>query len=1442
MLFKDEKFELATILRLGPILFVALYGMFSFYGLSSLQTTNQWVKHTQSVIASATEIEKLAIDLETGERGFLITGEGQFLEPYITAKDQLFRRISEVKMRVNDNPSQVQRLDNIELLVEQWLREISAPEIKLRKDVKAGEANVLALQSAIEKGAGKNILDGIRMLLSELSALFLSSESYIANNFVLSISKRLVDQETGQRGFLLTGVDSYLEPYRLGKKGLTTDIESLHDLIDQSYDRQVMAKNLEYLVSQAVLWQTAVAESAILIRRKVDSGEMESEALNKFMSDGRGKLIFDRMRAVSNEMKAQLQRADNAGGEVALLSLMKSMVDQETGLRGFLLTGRETYLEPYEVGKASFGQYSDLLHKILAKAYSVDRARRLLNNIVNEAALWDASAGSVEIDLRRINDKNNASIADVIKLISLGGGKKVMDEIRQSLVMFTEVEKTLMVERQAKAEMMATATLWVNGVGAILIILFAALIYRTNRRMHNSSVTLALEQEKLAQQAWVKAGAASMASNLTGIATIEEFSETMMNEMTPKVGAHVGVFYQAKVGQEGKTVLILAGSYAFNRRKNISNEISLGEGLVGQCALEKKPILLENAPEDYIHIGSGTGEAKPANIIVFPLLNEETLLGVVEFASMHPFTGAQRELIDQASGTLGIIINSITGRQNTEILLQDAQAMSEKLQVQQEELQAANETLEEQAQQLKASEEELNVSNEELLEKQGFLQVQKDQISLAKEELEQKAEDLQMASKYKTEFLANMSHELRTPLNSMLILSKMLAENKEGNLSDRQKEDIDVIHDGGKDLLVLINDIMDLSKVEAGMLSVHAEDVNIASVLNSMENLFAHVSAEKMVDLYIEQGDGLPSVIYSDGQRIEQILKNFLSNAFKFTSEGSVNIKVHQPNDNVRFLHDTLQHGSVLAFSVIDTGIGIPEAKQQAIFEAFQQEDGSTSRKYGGTGLGLSISKELAGLLGGEVSLNSEQGKGSTFTLYLPYSLPDVEAPDQADNSSNRPDLIPEHKAEDVVEEALADGAAFQAMEIFIDDDRRGAHQDDNAILIIEDDPVFAKVLLGIIRDKGYKGLVTNKGRDGLYLAMHYLPSGILLDVGLPDIDGMAVLDQLKFHLKTRDIPVHVISGRDNNNNEFLSGGAVSFLQKPIETSAVESILSGITETLGGQQKSVLLVEDDESSRKAIERLISSDKVQVTTCSTGAEAKTLFKRDNFDCIILDLGLPDMSGYEILEYMAELPDEEKSPVIVYTGQEISDDEQKILTKYTSNIIIKGAESPERLLDDVSLFLHRVTADLSAKHLNVISPLHNENAMLQDRKVLLVDDDMRNLFALSRQLEDMGLDVDVASNGEEAIEALNVVHDKGGSDDYDLILMDIMMPIMDGYEAMGKIREMKPYKDIPIIALTAKAMQEDREKCISAGASEYLTKPIDVNKLVSILRIWLYKAVK
>ena len=984
--------------------------------------------------------------------------------------------------------------------------------------------------------------------------------------------------------------------------------------------------------------------------------------------------------------------------------------------------------------------------------------------------------------------------------------------------------------------------------------------------MQENNRALEYERNKLQGQEWIKSSTAHLSSTLSGLTDVEGFADALVRELTPALKAQVGLFYQAEEDEDQALQLSMVGSYAYTRRKHLANRFALGEGMVGQCALERKAILLENAPQDYIHVVSGSGEAVSTHVIVFPVMHEDKLLGVVELASLQAFDDVQREFIEQVQRNIGVILSTIQSRRHTEQLLLQSQTMSEELQAQQEELRAANETLEEQTQQLKASEEELNVSNEELRLKQDVLQKQKDEIEGVKVELEKKARDLDQASQYKSEFLANMSHELRTPLNSMLILSKMLYDNKEGNLSDRQREDIQVIYSGGKDLLALINDIMDLSKVEAGMLDIHEEDVELDALHASVERLFGHVAEDKGLAFLRNQDEALPSAFRSDGQRLEQVLKNFLSNAFKFTDKGQVEFKILKPDAQMTF-QSGLQPNETIGFAVSDTGIGIPAEKQQAIFESFQQQDGSTSRKYGGTGLGLSISRELARLLGGEIQLRSEPGKGSTFTLYLPLTPPPAEgrgapAESLASRAQSAPASTEPQDPQETSEEAPlimgtqvsavsdhqpqvpaagrvsddSDSLALQSMEHFIDDDRRLIHRNDRTILVIEDDAGFAQVLLGIVRNQGYKGLATNKGRDGLYLAMQYRPNGVLLDLGLPDISGRVVLEQLKYHLDTRPIPVHVISGRDTEQNSLLAEGAFSFMTKPVEADAIEAILSGLDEQSYSGPKRVLVVEDDEKSQHAIERLIKSNDVEVVCAASGDEALSQLQGERFDCIILDLGLPDRNGYQLLEDLAALPQVNNTPVIIYTGQDISDEEQRALNKYTRNIIIKGAESPERLLDDVSLFLHKVTADLPDDQLDAISMLHNENAMLDGRRVLLVDDDMRNLFALSRQLDELGLEVEIASNGEEALEKLDQAE---AAQPYELILMDIMMPVMDGYEAMGHIRQRQDYANVPIIALTAKAMQDDREKCIQAGASEYLTKPIDLAKLTSMLRIWLYK---
>jgi CheY-like chemotaxis protein len=702
--------------------------------------------------------------------------------------------------------------------------------------------------------------------------------------------------------------------------------------------------------------------------------------------------------------------------------------------------------------------------------------------------------------------------------------------------------------------------------------------------------------------------------------------------------------------------------------------------------------------------------------------------------------------------------------------------------------------------------------------------------------MEQRAQDLALASKYKSEFLANMSHELRTPLNSLLILSKDLSLNKSGNLTEKQIEAAKVIHDGGQDLLTLINDILDLSKVEAGKLQVAIEQVDIETFFAGLKTQLEPIAKEKGLDFSIDISDGVNKFVETDEQRLSQIIKNLYFNAIKFTERGGVTIKITKPKQTLNLENEELLSKGV-AFNVIDTGIGIPLEKQREIFEAFQQGDGSTNRSYGGTGLGLAISRAMAELLGGELTLESEPGKGSSFILVLPLSCANesgeklsevvvkevvkpVESPSEPNLKIEQQDT---HGKKIIEEDAKP--------KEFLADDRNEITKGDKVLLVIEDDVSSAKSLMQIAKDKGYRCLCAGDGHSGLVMAKTYQPSAIILDLGLPDVDGLQVLEQLKFDLSTRHIPIHIISGREESP-EFKQKGAIGYLMKPAEEAGLKTVFEKIESVISSEVKKVLVIEDDLSSQVAIERLIDSDKVKFDKAFTGEEARKKIQEGEYDCIILDLNLPDMTGQDLLKQLKS-DDVSLPPVVVYTGKELSKDEHEELQRYAASIVVKGAESPERLLDEISLFLHSVEEDLPEEQKEVIRMLHDADNALKDKKVLLVDDDVRNVFALSSTLEDFGLDVLVASNGKIAIDKLN------SAGEIDLVIMDIMMPVMDGYEAMTTIRKNDKYKDLPIIALTAKAMTGDRDKCIKAGASDYITKPVDVDRLISMMKVWLFK---
>lgn len=970
-------------------------------------------------------------------------------------------------------------------------------------------------------------------------------------------------------------------------------------------------------------------------------------------------------------------------------------------------------------------------------------------------------------------------------------------------------------------------------------------------RMLTSLKETTAENER---QFWLKTQLAHLTGLAQGITSVQQLVGMLISEISRLVGAGQGIIYlkETQSSENQSNEFVLLGSYAFKERKNVANRVRPGEGLVGQCILEKKPILLSNVPGDYIHIQSGLGESKPFQIVVLPILFEEEVLAVIELAAFKPFTDIEHDLLEQLSDTLGVVIQAANSRQKTEALLRESQLLTEELQTQQEELRTANEELEEQTLMLKQSEEkmriqseELQAINEELEEKTNYLEVQKADIEkqnafiqLSKQDLEEKAKELELASQYKSEFLANMSHELRTPLNSLLILAKSLASNEDGNLSEDQIESAKIIHSGGLDLLTLINDILDLSKVEAGKLDIQMEEVRLDDLLQSLRYQFNPVAKEKGLSFILKIDDQIPEIVTTDGQRTEQILKNLLSNAFKFTASGSVTFEIARAGIGTAYQNNHLEKNGAMALTVTDTGIGIPASKQQAIFEAFQQADGTTSRKYGGTGLGLTISRELAKLLGGEIHMRSTDGKGSSFTLYLPLggaaniemtepkiaSIKDAAAVDSLQISS---ELLIASTIEDHLQ-------ATQPAKTFLSDDREHLKNSlqNKVILIVEDDPAFAKILMDMSYKKGFKCLAAGDGFSGLQLAKQYIPNAILLDLGLPDMDGLKVLDHLKYHNETRHIPVHIISGRDKSSDS-LQRGAIGYLSKPIQAKDIEAVFNKIEQKLQERIQQVLVVEDDLNNQKAIHELLKHKKVDIHSVSTGREALNLMRSQPFDCVILDLTLPDMTGFELLQQLVVDSESSIPPIIINTGKELTQEEYKELNQFTDSIVIKGANSPDRLLDEVSLFLHSVHKSLPQAQKEMIRMVRDSDESLKGRKILLVDDDLRNTFALSKVLRKHGLDVVMADNGKMALDKLEI------ETGIELVIMDIMMPVMDGYEAISHIRTIPKFQSLPIIALTAKAMTGDREKCIERGANDYMTKPVDTDKLLSLIRVWLLR---
>jgi HAMP domain-containing protein/CheY-like chemotaxis protein/signal transduction histidine kinase len=919
---------------------------------------------------------------------------------------------------------------------------------------------------------------------------------------------------------------------------------------------------------------------------------------------------------------------------------------------------------------------------------------------------------------------------------------------------------------------------------------------------------LRLTTDRNNEQDWLKTNLARFTGMLQGQRDLATVGRMLLSELAPLVSAQQGVIYQTESEDSGMMVLLSA--FADSDPDGHPDRLSVGTGLVGQCAAEKRRMLITDVPADAVPIRSGLFQAVPRSIIVLPILFEDRVKAVIELASLRIFTASHLAFLDQLTSSIGIVLNSIEATMQTEGLLKQSQQLAKELQTQQTELQQTNEQLAQKAQQLAEQNVEVERKNQE--------------IEQARRAVEEKAKELALTSKYKSEFLANMSHELRTPLNSILVLGQQLADNPDHNLTTKQVEFARTIHGAGTDLLNLITDILDLSKIESGTVSVQAEEVFFASLLDMIARPFRHEAENRRLNFEVQTDPNLTRSLVTDSKRLQQVLKNLLSNAFKFTEKGGVRLSVFAAERGWSEEHPVLgRSASVVAFEVTDTGIGIPSEKQRIIFEAFQQADAGTSRKYGGTGLGLAISRELAGLLGGEIQLRSAPDEGSAFTLYLPqtYVGPSTGAQSTDFMVSAAPAQL-----------AAAVGSKRAIDQITVKDDREELQPDDAVLLVVEDDPYFATTLCDLAREKGFKVLVATRGAEALALAHEFHPTAISLDVFLPDMLGWTVLNHLKQDPRTRHIPIQMLT-LDEDKQHGLARGAFAYVTKPATTQQLESAFARIKDYTVPRRKRLLVVEDNPAEQLSIRELLGYEDIDVELAGTGQQALAAIEDQSFDCVVLDLKLPDMSGFEILERFRESPALSNLPVVVFTGKDLSPDEDARLRVLARSVVVKGVESPERLLDETALFLHRVVTDLPPEKQEMLDLLHHSDEALVGKKVLVVDDDVRNIFALSSVLERRGMTVLTAGTGREAIATLE------STPGVAIVLMDIMMPDMDGYETMQIIRRNPSFRRLPIVALTAKAMKGDREKCLEAGASEYLAKPVNTEQLLSALRMWFHR---
>jgi len=1139
---------------------------------------------------------------------------------------------------------------------------------------------------------------------------------------------------------------------------------------------------------------------------------------------------------------------------------ISALKDAETGQRGYLLTGNKVFLQPYYGAKEKVNQ---LYGKIKKETIDNGFQQRKIDTLKD---ILDTRLNIIE---KTIKVKENGATVSESYLLE---GKTYMDKVRSLILQMQEEEKRLLTTRTADMNTFAGYTPFLIIFAAILSLVITIFFYRKvssdfNKRVKlqqklqdlndetakriqliqniaaqisKGEYTVRLEDEStdglgslsgslnsmaeslqysfglLEDKEWLQTGIAKLNDRMVGEKDVPTLADDMLDLLVEHTKSHVAALYV--LGDD--KYLHLTGGYALNKREG-EQTIALGEGLIGQCLESRELILLENLPDTNLTISYATGETKPKTIVAVPILRDGLMVGVIELGTLNTYPPRKLDFLKTVSNNIGVAIHVAQNRKKLQEFLEETQAQAEELQAQHSELEGLNAELEAQTQKIQASEEELRVQQEELLqsnqeleERSSLLEEKNQTIQERNVEIQQKAEQLELSTKYKSEFLANMSHELRTPLNSILLLSKLMADNED--LDKEYTEYAEVIQSSGQGLLSLIDEILDLSKIESGKMQLEIEAVNVSEVTTDLRSLFNPIANDKKLTFEVVAEKDLPEILETDKMRLEQILKNLLSNAFKFTAKGKVSLS----------LSTDLTYKTII-FRVKDTGIGIAADKLNLVFQAFQQADGSTRRKFGGTGLGLSISKELAKLLGGDIKLTSIEGEGSEFTLTIPINY--------ADNAA----FLEEQKTQEEQEEQLRlaeltksfkERLTVDRIPNDIEDDRHNILPDDKTILIIEDDTAFAKTLLDFTRKRNYKGIVAVRGDAGVEMANLYNPLAILLDIQLPIKDGWQVMEELKSNPKTRPIPVHIMSSLSVKKESLLKG-AVDFINKPVALEHMRQIFEKLEDALSRYPKKVLIVEENEQHAKALSYFLSNSNIQTLVVSNVNESINALKSKEVDCVILDMGVPDKMAYETLETIKKSDGLENLPIIVFTGKSLSKGEESRIKQYADSIVVKTAHSYQRILDEAGLFLHLIE-EKGKKEQPAAEHLGGLHQVLKDKTVLIADDDVRNIFSLTKALEQHHMKVLSATDGKEALRVL------AENPKVDVVLMDMMMPEMDGYETTRAIRGINTYKQLPILAVTAKAMMGDREKCIAAGASDYISKPVDIDQLISLLRVWLY----